>query len=126
MAEDGTLQTFKSTLRAALPALVVSILGILMSPPSTGAASAACPTTGAKVFMNSAGVVTLNGKQIQASALKDALAKLSPKPTVICYSRENPAAEPHPSMQTVLDAIISMQLPVGLFTDGTFTTPVKP
>ncbi len=126
MAEDGTLQVFKYTLRAALPALVVSILGILMSPTSTGAASAACPPTGAKVFMNSAGVVTLNGKQIQASALKDALAKISPKPTVICYSRENPTGEPHPSMQTVMEAIISMNLPVGLFTDATFSTPVRP
>jgi hypothetical protein len=26
----------------------------------------------------------------------------------------------------VLDAIISMKLPVGLFTDGTFSTPVEP
>jgi hypothetical protein len=126
MAEDGTLQTFKSTLQAALPVVVVSILGILMSPTSSGAAPTACPSTGAKVFMNSAGAVTLNGKQIQASALKGALAKLSPKPTVVCYSRENPAGEPHPAMQTVLDAIISMNLPVGLFTDGTFSTPVRP
>ncbi|MCM2313091.1 MAG: hypothetical protein NDI84_16995 [Steroidobacteraceae bacterium] len=110
------MQNFKIAFRPTLPLLAVAILGALTSQPSSGAASAACPATGAKVFMTSAGVVTLNGKQIQASSLKDALAKLSPKPTVICYSRENPVGEPHPAMQTVLDAIISMNLPVGLFT----------
>jgi hypothetical protein len=47
------------------------------------------------------------------------------KGPVICYSRENPAGEPHPTMQVVLDAMVSSRFPIGLFTDATFKTAVK-
>ena len=85
-----------------------------------------CPSSGARVFLSERGVVTLNGRQVEASQLKAALLSLSPKPTVVCYSRGAPAGEPHPSMPVVLEAIMSLRLPIGLFTDSTFTTPVKP
>jgi len=85
-----------------------------------------CPDSGAKVFLSELGVVTLNGRQVEASKLKVALLSLSPKPTVVCYSREIPKGEPHSSMPLVLDAIMALGLPIGLYTDSTFTVPVKP
>jgi hypothetical protein len=84
-----------------------------------------CPNSGARVFLTAQGAVTLNGKGVEASTLKSALEALKPKPTVICYSRENAAGEPHPAMTVVMDAITSTRLPIGLFTDSTFKTAVK-
>ena len=85
-----------------------------------------CPDTGARVFLTADGRVTLNGRKVESSHLAAELQALTPKPTVICYSRENPQGEPHPAMTVVLQAIMSARLPVGLFSDATFQTPVKP
>jgi hypothetical protein len=85
-----------------------------------------CPDSGARIFLSAQGDVTLNDRRVEASQLKDALLALSPAPTVLCYSRENPTGEPHPPVQTVLDAMMAAQLPIGLFTDATFQTPVTP
>ena len=85
-----------------------------------------CPDSGARVFLTAQGDVTLNGRHMAASELRDALLALSPVPTIICYSRENPVAEPHPAVQTVLEALMATQLPIGFFTDATFQTAVTP
>jgi hypothetical protein len=87
--------------------------------------AAGCPESGAKVFLSSSGQVTLNGEIVEARRLAAELQALSPKPTVICYSRDNPQAEPPAAMRLVLDAIMSVHVPVGLFTDATFQIPVK-
>jgi hypothetical protein len=106
--------------RSLIPLLVIlSALGV-----SGGAVAAPCPEAGAKVFLTTTGRVTLNGRQVEASRLATALQSLKPKPSVICYSRENPEGEPHPAMTAVLEAIMSMRLPVGIFTDATFQKPV--
>jgi hypothetical protein len=63
---------------------------------------------------------------MKATELKDALLALAPTPTVICYSRESPGEEPHPAVQSVIDAMMATQLPIGFFTDSTFTMPVVP
>ena len=88
--------------------------------------AAGCPESGAKVFLTVDGQVTLNGRKVQVSHLAAELQALTPKPSVICYSRENPQGESPATMRTVLDAIMSLRLPVGLFTDATFQTPVRP
>jgi hypothetical protein len=85
-----------------------------------------CPESGARVFFTAQGDVTLNGRRMDVSELQNALLALSPMPTVICYSRESPDAEPHPAVQTVIEAMMATQLPVGFYTDATFRTPVVP
>ena len=85
-----------------------------------------CPESGARVFFTAQGDVTLNDQRMDVSELQNALLALSPTPTVICYSRENPDAEPHPAVQTVIEAMMATQLPVGFYTDATFRTPVVP
>jgi hypothetical protein len=84
-----------------------------------------CPASGARVFLKASGEVLLNGKLLTASQLKDALSTLSPRPTIICYSRDSAQGEPPASMGIVLDSIMALRLPVGLFTDATFATPVR-
>jgi predicted transcriptional regulator len=84
----------------------------------------ACPESGARVFLFATGHVTLNGRRMEATQLIDALMALAPAPTVICYSREDATGEPHPSVETVLEALMATQLPIGLFTDASFQTPV--
>jgi hypothetical protein len=93
--------------------------------PVFGANVSVCPSTGARVFLSAEGVVTLNGQKVEAPVLKGALEALKPKPTVVCYARENAAGEPNPAMGVVLDAITATRLPIGLFTDSTFRTVVK-
>ena len=93
---------------------------------SGGSMAAGCPDTGAKVFLTADGRVTLNGRKVEAAHLAAELKALAPKPTVICYSRESPQGDPPPAMTVVLEAIMSVGLPVGLFSDATFQTPVRP
>jgi hypothetical protein len=110
-----------------LVGIVAAILFFVACPISQGVAmSNGCPKSGAKIFLSADGIVTLNGRKVDAAQLKNALLSLSPKPTMVCYSREAPQGEPPPAMPAVLDAIMAMRLPIGLFTDGTFTVPVKP
>ena len=85
-----------------------------------------CPESGARVFFTAQGDVTLNNQRMKVSELQNILLALSPTPTVICYSRENPDAEPHPAVQTVIEAMMATQLPIGFYTDATFRTPVLP
>jgi hypothetical protein len=92
----------------------------------TNAARAGCPDSGAKVFLTAQGAMTLNGRPLEPSQLKDALLGLSPAPTAICYSREDPAGEPHPVAQGILEAMMAVRLPIGFFTDETFQTPIRP
>lgn len=104
-------------------------LGAIMSMLLTGCAqqpdSNPCPATGARIFVTSAGIVSLNGSAIEVGALRDALAALSPTPTVVCYSRDDAAGEPSPAATQAVDAIIQLRLPVAFYTDGTFNTVVK-
>ena len=104
----------------------VVALGVVSLWFCGGAMAGGCPDTGAKVYLAADGNVTLNGRKVEAAHLAAELQALNPKPTVVCYSRANPQREPPPTMTVVLEAIMSVRLPVGLFTDATFQTPVRP
>jgi hypothetical protein len=95
--------------------------GVMSATPSS-----TCPSTGTRVYLNANGSVTLNGQTMEAAKLKDALQRLAPKPTVVCYSRANGTGDPPASVEVVLEAIMATRLPIGLFTDATFVTPVRP
>jgi hypothetical protein len=61
-----------------------------------------------------------------ADKVREAITSLQPKPTVVCYSRDDPQQEPPPQAEAVMEAIMALRLPVGFFTDATFRTPVTP
>jgi hypothetical protein len=84
-----------------------------------------CPLTAVRVFFSSSGNVSLNGKPTKASDLARAINALSPRPSAICYARENPNVEPHPNVSVVLDAMVETKLPIALFPDKTYTNAMK-
>jgi hypothetical protein len=90
--------------------------------PQTTAAP--CPATGVKVFLAGDGNVVVNDKVVSSNELKATLEQLSPRPTEVCYSRENPNSAPPPQMANVLDNIAALKAPISFYTDKTFTKRV--
>ena len=84
-----------------------------------------CPDSGVRIYLDAAGVITVNGHIVPAAGLPQTLASLKPQPTEVCYSRANAQGEPPPGAMAVMEAIIALRLPVGFYPDGTFKTRVK-
>ena len=82
-----------------------------------------CPPAGARVAVFVEGVVRLNGVEISPASLASALRSLAPPPVLVCYYRQ-PAAGDTQAAPDVLDAIMSMRLPVLLFEDAAFARGV--
>ena len=82
-----------------------------------------CPPAGARVAVSVEGVVRLNGVEVSPATLATALRSLAPPPVLVCYYRQ-PAAGDTQAAPNVLDAIMSMRLPVLLFEDTDFARGV--
>jgi hypothetical protein len=85
----------------------------------------ACPESGVRIYLDRHGKVTVNGKAVSVESLGGTLAAIQPRPTVICYSRDAPQLEPPAQASVVMAAMIALRLPIGIFTDNTFKTPVQ-
>jgi len=107
---------------ACLMALGVSFSAVAGEPP-TDVAHQPCPAAAVRVFLNGAGSVLLNGRQIEADRLSKELASIKPRPELICYSRDMAWAKPPATVEVVLDALIALQLPIRFYSDATFSTP---
>ena len=105
----------------------LSVLTLCLAPSVTlgNAISEGCPDSGVRIYLDAAGVITVNGHVVPPADLPQALASLKPQPTEVCYSRANAQREPPPGAMAVMEAIIALRLPVGFYTDGTFKTRVK-
>jgi hypothetical protein len=90
---------------------------------TAGVAPIPCPPSGARVAVSTQGVVRLNGAQVSPAALAVALRSLAPPPALVCYYRES-AARDEPAAPDVLEAIMSMRLPVLVFDDSDFARGV--
>src|SRR5271156_4417924 len=86
---------------------------------TAGVAPIPCPPAGARVAVLAQGLVKLNGAQVSPAALAAALRSLAPPPALVCYYRET-AATDAPAAPDVLEAIMSMRLPVLVFQDTDF------
>lgn len=84
-----------------------------------------CPESGVRIYLDRHGKVTVNGKAVSLDRLGGTLAAIQPRPTVVCYSRDDPQLEPPAQAGAVMEAIMALRLPVGFFTDSTFKTPVQ-
>jgi hypothetical protein len=85
----------------------------------------ACPESGVRIYLDKHGKVTVNGKAVSLESLGGTLAAIQPRPTVICYARDAPQLEPPAQASVVMTTMISLRLPIGIFTDNTFKTPVR-
>lgn len=109
-------------------ALILAVLALLtLSRVSFGesAMGSGCPESGVRIYLDRHGTVTVNGGAVALEKLASVLAAIQPRPTVVCYSREDAQQEPPAQYQAVIEAIMALRLPVGLFTDNTFKTPVS-
>ena len=68
----------------------------------------------AKVKVNQAGTIYLNGKVVTIESLKQEFARLKQGNGAVWYYRENPRGEPPPQAMAVIQAIIDANLPVRL------------
>src|SRR5882762_8195300 len=100
--------------------LAIALAGCSRSDEPQTVASP-CPATGVKVFLASDGNVVVNDKAVLSNDLKGSLEQISPRPTEVCYSRENPNSAPPPQMASVLDSIAALKAPISFYSDRTFT-----
>jgi hypothetical protein len=85
-----------------------------------------CPHSAARIYVNGAGAVTLNGRAIGASDLQEVLISLKPPPAEVCLYREQmPRGELPREAMVALSAIVASRLPISSYTDGTFRTAWK-
>ncbi len=89
------------------------------------AMDSACPESGVRIYLDRHGKVTVDGKAVALENLGGTLATIQPRPTVVCYSRDDPQREPPAQAGAVMAAIIALRLPIAVFTDKTYKTPVQ-
>jgi hypothetical protein len=89
------------------------------------APEAGCPESGVRIYLDRHGKVTVNGRAVGLENLAGTLAAIQPRPTVVCYSRDDPQREPPAQASAVMAAIMSLRLPIGFFTDKTYKTPAQ-
>jgi|SRR6185503_11700867 len=96
------------------------IFSAMSNAQHPGESTRDCPSSGARVYVSATGAVSLNGKRVAVTNLQRALEQLDPRPSVICYARDNPEREPHPDALAALEAVMSLRMPIALFRDATF------
>jgi hypothetical protein len=115
---------------ARVTALAGALLALSLGAQSLvslagNATDSGCPEYGVRIYLDRHGKVTVNGKAVDLENLSGTLTAIQPRPTVVCYSREDPEREPPAQASAVMAAIIALRLPVGFFTDKTFKTPAQ-
>ena len=75
----------------------------------------------AKVKVDRAGRIYLNGRITSLESLKREFSRLRKVDGAVWYHRENPASEPPPQGQAVIQLIIKHQLPVSMSTKPDFS-----
>ena len=113
------------TLLLVAGAVLATSAAAAPEPHATGAATNACPKTGARVLISAAGKVTMNGTPVPVENLAASLNALAPRPSEVCYFRENPKGAPPASVQAAVSALISTHLPISFYSDASFSKRVS-
>lgn len=92
---------------------------VLLAALVVSASSFAQPVAKVAVYAN--GSIELNGRRVSATDLDSGLRLHAGKAGVVWYHRENPAAEPHPNADVVVQTIIRHRLPVSMSTKPDFS-----
>ena len=105
--------------------LMISVLWLASALALGNASSEGCPDSAVRIYVDGAGVVTVNGQVVGVADLSETLLSLKPRPTEVCYSRANAQGEPPAEVMTVIKAIMVLRVPVSFYTDKTFKTRAK-
>ena len=68
----------------------------------------------AKVKVDTAGNISLNGNSVSIQEIKHEFKRLKQVNGAVWYHRENPQGEPHPNAVEVIKAVVDEKLPVRL------------
>ena len=113
-----------------MPKLLIAVSALLLLPGCQGDAPSPAPRSGepsaqtdkiVKIVVSASGEIQADGKPVTLEALADQLAALRAKGGAVWYYRENPAAEPHPNAEQVINLIAENGLPVRLSTKPDFS-----
>ena len=78
-----------------------------------------------KVYVEQDGKITADGNEISLNDLDSSFSKLQASNGTVYYSRANAKEDPPQESMKVMELIVKYSLSVKLFTDKTFTVPVK-
>ena len=84
-----------------------------------------CPKEGVRLNVDAEGVITVNGTQVDLLDVSKYLRQLKPTPTLACYSLASTARKPLMAAISVTTDVALLDLPLEVFADSTFNTPVK-
>ncbi len=84
-----------------------------------------CPMDGVRVNVDAEGVITVNGIQVELLAVSKYLQQINPAPKLACYSLASTARRPLMAGISVIGDVALLDLPLEVFADNSFNTPVK-
>ena len=118
----ASLARFRAIAEFRRSCLAISVLWLASSIVLGNATSEGCPDSAVRIYVDGAGVVTVNGRVVGVADLSETLSSLKPRPTEVCYSRANAEGEPPAAVMDVIKAIMTLRVPVGFYTDKSFKT----
>ena len=125
VAPHPLLAGFRPSAEFRPSGLTISVLWLASAIALGNATSEGCPDSAARIYVDSTGVVTVNGQVASVADLSETLSALKPRPTEVCYSRVNAPGEPPAEVMAVIKAIMALRVPVSFYTDKTFKTRAK-
>ncbi len=78
-----------------------------------------------KVYVDRKGEITSNGNIVSLEELDKQLKELKENNGAVHYSRTNVTNDPPEECMKVFQLVVEYELPIKLYTDKTFKTPVK-
>jgi hypothetical protein len=84
-----------------------------------------CPMEGLRINVDAEGVITVNGNQVELLDVSKYLQRIRPTPKIACYSLASTARRPLMAGISVIEDVALLDLPLEVFADSTFNTPVK-
>jgi hypothetical protein len=81
-----------------------------------------CPAGTPRVYVDKDANISLNGKQVSATELEDAILAMDPRPTRACYAHGLLQGNPIPGALSAMRVLVGLELEVVLYTDDTFRT----
>jgi hypothetical protein len=90
--------------------LAISVLWLASSIILANATPEGCPASAARIYVDGAGAVTINGRPVSVADLSESA---------------NAQGEPPAEVMAVIKAIMTLQVPVSFYTDKTFKTRAK-
>ena len=78
-----------------------------------------------RLYVDESGIVSVNGAHVAPGVLLQYIRRLNPAPKLACYSVAGTTGRPLGSATQVIVILSELELPLEVYTDDTFSTPVN-